>query len=68
MTERCCELQGDAIVFGVPHDCTRKPAPKRESLASLAARASYVLHRDGRDPDNLWPFEDRLDASERGQC
>lgn len=65
MTLRCCEEEGDATVFGLPHNCSRKPEPKRESLASLAARASYVLHRD---PDNIHPYEDNLDASERGQC
>lgn len=67
MTERCCESQGDATVFGERHECeVKKEAPaKRESLASLAARASYVLHRD---PDNIHPYEDRLDAVERGQC
>lgn len=66
MTERCCELLGDATVFGSPHACEINPAPKRESLAALAARAHYALH--GGDPDNLHPYEDRLDAVERGQC
>lgn len=70
MTRRCCESLGDATVFGERHECETKPgpAPKRESPASLAARAARVLRADGWDPDVLHPYEDRLDAVERGQC
>lgn len=64
MTKHCCDDLGDALVFGERHTCARKPepAPKRESLASLAARAHTALHGD---PDTLHPHWDRLDADER---
>lgn len=65
MTLRCgCLNDGDEIVFGSSHECTLKPepAPKRESLAALAARAHTALCGD---PDALHPHWDRLDADER---
>lgn len=71
MTLRCgCPNDADDIVFGPDHKCSLKPepTPKREPPASRAARAARVLGADGWDPDVLHPYEDRLDAAERGQC